>query len=244
MLVYYTMGMYAMRKMLLLCFTVVLGLTSVNSASAGFIAGANTNVKLLKSEYKTATGLVNLTTGTPGNGTLLTSPAFQTSPGSAYSQLLSAAAASGLNVYLVSPTAANFSVSFTDGEKVVGVAASNAIAGMLTNVWGSHIGLQGDVLTALQGWYGNTAAVTTTASSAGVFGAGSQAIEIIGATPDTYNLSAFAVNGTVNSTPFNGVNGLNELSLVFTVVPEPTSLGLFGIGTLVVGLVRLRRKKS
>jgi hypothetical protein len=132
-------------------------------------------------------------------------------------------------------------VTFTDGEQVAAVVASNGILG-LRNVWASHLGLQPEVLAALQGFYGNNA--TVAAAVIGVFTNGSNAVEIIGGTPDSMSATLTSVNGTYNSVDFGGINGLGELSLIITTVPEPTSLGLFGIGTLVVGLVRSRRKKS
>jgi PEP-CTERM motif len=233
------MGMYAMRRILGLCLTVILGLTSVNSASAGFIAGANTNVALLKSNYNNSVSFVNKFVTIPG--TLVTGAGLESGPASAYSHLLPFYAP-GYNVYLYSPKAlTGTGVTFTDGEQVAAVVASNGILG-LSNVWASHLGLQPDVLAALQGFYGNNA--TVAAAVIGVFTNGSNAVEIIGGTPDSMSATLTSVNGTYNSVDFGGINGLNELSLIITTVPEPTSLGLFGIGTLVVGLVRSRRKKS
>ena len=228
-----------MRRILGLCLTVILGLTSINSASAGFIAGANTNVALLKSGYNNTSGLVNKFATIPG--TLVTGAGLETGSASVYSQLLPFYAP-GYNVYLYSPKAlTGTGVTFTDGEQVAAVVASNGILG-LTNVWGSHIGLQPDVLAALQGFYGNNAAVT--AAATGVFTNTSNAVEIIGATPDSMTATLTSIVGTFNAVNSGGIDGLNELSLIITTVPEPTSLGLFGIGALVVGLVRSRRKKS
>ena len=230
-----------MRRMLVLCLTVILGLTSVNSASAGFIAGANTNVALLKSSYNNVTGLVNKFATVPGTLVTQVGTGLASGPASVYSQLLPFYAP-GYNVYLYSPKAVTGTgVTFTDGEQVVGIVASNGLAG-LTNVWGTHIGLQPEVLAALQGFYGNNATVTTAVS--GVFGNGSNAVEILGATPDSMTATLTSVTGSYNAVNFMGIDGLGELSLIITTVPEPTSLGLFGIGALVVGLVRSRRKKS
>ena len=229
-----------MRRILGLCLTVILGLTSINSASAGFIAGANTNVKLLKSGYNNAVGLVNKFDTIPG--TLVTGAGLPSGPASAYSKLLPFYAP-GYNVYLYSPKAfTGTGVTFTDGEQVAAVVASNGILGVTPNVWGSHIGLQSDVLAALQGFYGNNASVTTAATD--VFMSGSQGVEIAGATPDSMSATLTSVTGTFNAVNFGGINGLNELSLIITTVPEPTSLGLFGIGILVFGVARSRRKKS
>ncbi len=228
-----------MRRILGLCLTVILGLTSINSASAGFIAGANTNVALLKTGYNNAVGLVNKFDTIPGN--LVTGAGLPSGPASVYSQFLPFYAP-GYNVYLYSPTAlTGTGVTFTEGEQVVGVVASNGIFG-LTNVWQSHIGLQPDVLAALQGFYGNNTNVTTSATD--VFMSGSQGIEIAGGTPDSMSATLTSVTGTFNAVNFGGINGLNELSLIITTVPEPTSLGLFGIGILVFGVARSRRKKS
>lgn len=224
-----------MRRILGLCLTVILGLTSINSASAGFIAGANTNVALLKSGYNNATGLVNKFDTIPG--TLVTG-----NPPSDFSKLLPFYAP-GYNVYLYSPKVfTGTGVTFTDGEQVAAVVASNGILGVTPNVWGSHIGLQSDVLAALQGFYGNNASVTTAATD--VFLSGGQAVEIVGGSPDSMSATLTSVNGTFNSVDFGGIAGLNELSLIITTVPEPTSLGLFGIGILVFGVARSRRKKS
>lgn len=228
-----------MKRMLLVCLTAFLGLTSVNSASAGFIAGANTNVALLKTGYNNVNGLVNKFDTIPG--TLVTGAGLPSGSANVYSQLLPFYAP-GYNVYLYSPTAlTGTGVTFTDGEQVAAVVASNGIFG-LTNVWGSHDGLQPDVLAALQSFYGNNTNVTTAATD--VFTTGSQGIEIAGSTPDSMSATLTSVNGTFNAVNFGGINGLNELSLIITTVPEPTSLGLFGIGILVFGVARSRRKKS
>jgi hypothetical protein len=249
-----------MRKFLLLVSTVVLGLTSVNSASAGFIAGPNTKVALLKSYYSNATGLVNkFAPSTPGTDAMVTTTgSFVTSPASTYSQLLGNDKR-GYNVYLVAATGSptpgfsNFGVTFTEGEEVAGVAASNGwknfeSGNMAANVWGSHIGLQSAVDAALQTLFPGNVAATNTLAATNVFGTGTQGIEIqkLGTTgnPDAYLKTLSSVSGTVYSTTFSGGAGLGELSLVFTVVPEPTSLGLFGIGALVFGFARSRRKQS
>jgi len=233
--------MVVMKRMLLVCLTAILGLTSVNSASAGFIAGPNTNVALVKSYYNNAVGFVNKFDTVPGTLVTQTGTGLASGPASVYSQLLPVYAP-GYNVYLYSPKAnTGTSVTFTDGEQVVGIVASNGILG-LSNVWGSHIGLYDNVLAALQGFYGNSAAVTTAAL--GAFTNGSNAVEILGGTPDSMSATLTSVVGTYNAVNAGGIDGLGELSLIITTVPEPTSLGLFGIGALVVGLVRSRRKKS
>jgi hypothetical protein len=229
-----------MRRLVMLVLTIGLSLTSVNSASAGFIAGAGTNVKLLKSNYNNAVGFVNKFTAIPGNLVTQVGTGLASGPSSVYSQLLPFYAP-GYNVYLVSPTVTNSSVTFTDGEQIAGIVASNGILG-LTNVWASHIGLQPDVLAALQGFYGNNSAVTNAAT--GVFGTTGNAVEILGPTPDSMSATTVSVTGTYNAVNFEGINGLGELSLIITTVPEPTSLGLFGVGILVFGLARSRRKKS
>lgn len=248
-----------MRKFLLLFSTVVLGLTSLNSASAGFIAGANTKVALLSSYYTNATGLVNkfapTTPVVPTTEAMVTTPgSFVTSPASTYSQLLGNG---NYAVYLVAATGSptqgpsSFGVTFT-GEQVVGVAASNGWSNfgnaMAANVWGSHIGLQGAVQSALQTMFPGNIEATNISAATNVFGNGTQGIEIQGlgttGNPDQYFKTLSSIYGTVNSTTFSGGVGLGELSLVFTIVPEPTSLGLFGIGALVFGFARSRRKQS
>ena len=239
-----------MRKILAFGLAMVLGLASINSASAGFTAGANTNVALLSSNY-TSGGLINTVTG--GGQVVTTTGDYVGTPASVYSQALGTGP---YKVYLVAATAnSNFGVTFT-GETVVGVAASNGFTGnvfgtMDANVWGSHFGLQAAVKTALEGFYGASAAIDTTVTDGvnGVFGTGTQSTEIqqagIFGNPDSMLVTDTSFSGTVNTVNFGGVAGLNELSLVFTtVVPEPTSLGLFGIGTLVFGFVRSRRKKA
>jgi len=243
-------GWYFMKKVLLFASAMVLGLMSIDSASAGFTAGANTNVALLSSNY-TAGGLINNVDG--GGQVITTTGDYVGTAASVYSQALGAGP---YKVYLVAATAnSNFGVTFT-GETVVGVAASNGYTGnvagtMDANVWGSHFGLQAAVKSALEGFYGASAAIDTTVTDGinGVFGTGTQSTEIqqagIFGNPDSLLVTANSFSGSVNSVTFGGVDGLNELSLVFTtVVPEPTSLGLFGIGTLVFGLVRSRRKKA
>lgn len=237
-----------MRKIFVLGLVIVLGLVSIDYASAGFTAGANTNVALLSSNY-TSGGLINKVAGT---GEVITTPAnFVGAPANVYSQALGAGP---YKVYLVSATASPFGVTFTD-EQVVGVAASNGSTGnvvgiMDANVWGSHVGLQAAVKAALVGFYGPSAALDTTVDNVinGVFGNGTQSAEIqeagIFGNPDVMMVTDTSFSGIVNSVNFGGVDGLNELTLVFTVVPEPTSLGLFGIGTLVFGFVRSRRKKA
>lgn len=250
-----------MRKFLLLFSTVVLGLTTLNSASAGFIAGANTSVAVLSSYYTNSTGLVNKFTATtpvvPTTEAMVTTTgSFLSSPGSTYSELLGNG---NYKVYLVAATGSpptqgpsSFGVTFTDGEQVVGVAASNGWSNfggpMAANVWGSHIGLQSAVQSALQTMFPGNIAATNTAAATNVFGTGSQGIEIQGlgtpGNPDAYIKTLSSVSGRVNATTFSGGVGLGELSLVFTVVPEPTSLGLFGIGALVFGFARSRRKQA
>lgn len=224
-------------------------MVSIDYASAGFTAGANTNVALLSSNY-TSGGLINKVAGT--GEVITTTGDYVGTPASVYSQALGAGP---FKVYLVAATAnSTFGVTFTD-EMVVGVAASNGFTGnvvgtMDANVWGSHFGLQSAVKTALEGFYGASAAIDTTVTDVinGVFGKGTQSTEIqtggIFGNPDPMMVTDASFSGTVNSVKFGGVDGLNELSLVFTVVPEPTSLGLFGIGTLVFGFVRSRRKKA
>lgn len=247
-----------MRKFLLLFSTVVLGLTSLNSASAGFIAGANTSVAVLRSSYTNLTGLVNKFTATTPVGPqamVTTTGSFVSSPASTYSELLGNGS---YKVYLVAATGSptqgpsSFGVTFTGGEQVVGVAGSNGFSNfggtMAANVWGSHIGLQSAVQSALQTMFPGNIAATNTAAAANVFGTGPQGIEIqrVGTTgnPDAYLKTLSSVSGTVNSTTFSGGVGLGELSLVFTIVPEPNSLGLFGIGALVFGFARSRRKQA
>lgn len=230
-----------MRRILGLCLTVILGLTSVNSASAGFIAGANTNVALLKTGYNNSTGFVNKFATIPGTLVTQVGTGLASGPASVYSQLLPFSAP-GYNVYLYSPKlGTGTGVTFTLGEQVVGIVASNGLGG-LSNVWGSHIGLYPEVLAALQGFYGNNATVTSAAS--GVFTNQPMGVEISGGTPDSMSATLTSVTGSYNAVNFGGIDGLNELSLIITTVPEPTSLGLFGIGILVFGVARSRRKKS
>lgn len=226
-----------MRKLLFLCSTVVFGLMMATSASGGFLA-TNAKVKKIASNY--SGGSVNKFSGT----SMVTSATNFTTSG-AYSQALGVLAG-GYNVYLVAPTATTFSVNFTD-EGVGGVAASNGSL-MLTpllNVLGTHSSLSAAVKAAVTELFGTSSNLFT---SGNFFGAGSNAIEIQGASRDSYSSTLMSVSGVVNS-PFGaGFNGGGEISLVFTaaslsVVPEPTSLGLFGIGTLVFGFARSRRKK-
>ncbi|MCY2978681.1 MAG: PEP-CTERM sorting domain-containing protein [Planctomycetota bacterium] len=230
-----------MRKMMmLLVLTVVMGLTAVNSASAGFVGTGSTKVELVKIGYA-ETGLVNKFN--QFNQLITTNTSFA---GAANESLYSQALTSGgkpMNVYLVSSPALAFGATATDGEKIVGVAASNGFGGLTANVVGSHIGLQAQIKTAMEAMFGPSATVNTAASA--FFSTGTQALEIHNsAAPDSMIQTDYALSGSVNAPSLNGVNGINEMFLVFTVVPEPTSLGLFGIGALVVGLARSRRKKS
>jgi hypothetical protein len=239
--VFSRIGFFVMRKMMLLVgLTVIMGLTAVNSALAGFVGTGSTKVELVTTGYA-ETGLMNkfnqfnqlITTNTNWAGAA--SEGF-------YSQALTSGGLP-MNVYLVSSPDTSFGATTTDGEAIVGIAASNGFLGLTANVLGSHIGLQAQVKAAMEAMFGPSATVDTAANN--FFTTGTQGLEIHNvASPDSMIKTAYTLSGTVNSPSLNGVNGINEMFLVFTVVPEPTSLGLFGIGALVVGLARSRRKKS
>ncbi len=232
-----------MRKVCLMCSAVVFGLMSVASASAGFVvAGPSTKVTQLAFNY--TGGLVNVfaPTANPGEKKMFTALNVPVNPSSAYSTAL---AGTAHNVYLVTNTssssAAGFGVTFNDGERIVGVAGSNGGNGLVNN-WGSHSSLQDEVLSKLTQLFGTSPSVAL--ATAGAFGSGSNALEIFGSNADQVFVTDTEYYGTVNANHFGGIFGLGDMSLVFTAVPEPSSLGLFAIGTIVVGVVRSRRKKS
>lgn len=251
-----------MRKFVLLCSTAFLGLVSANPASAGFVAGnANTSVVQIRSgfSYNNANGLVNkFTPATPtiGPGQMVTTAGNYLVPNNpvgtfnTYSQSLKS---SKMNVYLVvARNSTTFLANATNGETVVGVAASNGNKGwyggsaaMERNVVGSHSSLQADVAAALYTVQALNPQATNAAAA--FFGTGNAGIEIQGNVGtnvlDTYFKSWSSVTGTVTNSNFDN-SQFGELSLVFTVVPEPSSVGLFGIGAVAFGFVRSRRKKS
>ncbi len=241
-------GFFVMRKMLMLVLTVALGLASVNSASAGFIAGTNTKVGLLKNNYTNPAGLVNkFAPVTPGVTKMVTStggdPTFLPP---VYSASLPAAPVGGYSIYLVAVTGpagpVNFSANTTNGEYIVGVAASNNRTDLL-NIVGTYSGLQADVKSVLEGFYGGPSA-NIDAAVVGFFGKGPNALEINSPFRDSLTMTNQSLlNGSVDDVGIGADSGLKELFLVITV-PEPSTLGLFGIGTLVFGLARSRRKKS
>lgn len=227
-----------MRRVLLLCSTIVFGLMSITSASAGILSATGAKATLIASNY--TGGLLNKFV----SGSMVTAVGGFGSNSNAYSTTLDAPTLPGYNVYLVAATnntaPGTFSVTFVD-EFVKGVAASNG--SQLVNIVGSHSSLSGAFAQGMATMFGNPASSYTTLAT-NFFGTGTNAMEISGGRMDSYSTTLSSVSGKATDPYGAFFVGGGDISLVFTVVPEPTSLGLFGIGALVFGFARSRRKKA